>query len=84
MQDSHHQQVNDLKMLHIYNVMTTFGGLQPHPGNGRPSLPNGQGASNPGTPWSPLSPLSPFLPRFPNGPLNHTEVIQTAFGLTVN
>lgn len=46
----------------------TFGGRHPHPGNGKPSEPNGQGASSPGIPCSPLSPRSPFRPRFPGGP----------------
>lgn len=30
----------------------TFGGRHPQPGSGKPSDPNGQGASNPGTPFS--------------------------------
>lgn len=50
----------------------TFGGRQPHPGNGNPSVPSGHGASNPGTPCSPLSPRSPFLPRLPK---NHMEIV---------
>lgn len=39
--------------FHIYciNDVDTFGGRQPQPGSGKPSEPNGQGASNPGTPW---------------------------------
>lgn len=31
-------------------VTLTLGLLQPQPGNGNPSVPIGQGASNPGTP----------------------------------
>ena len=31
---------------------TSFGNRQPHWGNGRPSIPNGQGASSPGMPYS--------------------------------
>lgn len=50
----------------------TFGGLHPQPGKGNPSVPNGHGASKPGTPWSPLSPLSPLRPLLPRGPLNDT------------
>lgn len=37
-------------MQMIVVVTFTLGGLQPHPGNGNPSEPNGQGASKPGTP----------------------------------
>lgn len=46
----------------------TLPGLHPHPGMGKPSAPNGQGASNPGEPCSPRGPLSPFLPFFPSIP----------------
>ena len=42
--------------------------LQPHPAMGRPSGPNGQGASRPGGPGAPMSPLSPFRPRLPLSP----------------
>lgn len=59
-----------------YFYWCTLGGLQPHPGRGRPSAPRGQGASKPGTPWSPFSPLSPFLPLFPIGPYLTTILVK--------
>lgn len=52
----------------VLNNYNTFCGRHPQPGKGSPSVPNGHGASNPGTPCSPFSPRSPFRPRFPSGP----------------
>ena len=66
--DIHVQQQANNELKIKYEI--TFGIRQPHPSNGRPSLPSGQGASSPGTPCSPLSPLSPFRPRLPARSLN--------------
>lgn len=65
-----HQPNNESKI----ECEITFGIRQPHPSNGRPSLPSGQGASSPGTPCSPLSPLSPFRPRLPARSLNEQKI----------